>query len=70
MIDVLGRDLDCARRILEAEGFQIEVKETRTPRPVALSGPLRVVRQRQDGRVVRLVVTRERYAPAAGATGA
>jgi hypothetical protein len=70
VIDVLGRDLEDARRMLEAEGFQVEVTETRTPRPVALSGPLRVVRQRLDGRTVRLVVTRERYAPAARVTGA
>jgi beta-lactam-binding protein with PASTA domain len=70
VVDVLGRDLESARRMLEAEGFRVEVEETRAPRPVRLSGPLRVVRQRQDGRTVRLVVTHERYAPAAGSAGA
>ena len=62
--DVLGRDLDQARAALEAAGFQVEVVETRTPRPVTLAGPLRVVRQRSAGDgVVRLVVTHERYVP-------
>ncbi len=65
MVDVLGQDLDEARRALEAAGFRVVVSETRTSRAVRLSGPLRVVRQRQqaDG-VVELVVTHERYEPA------
>jgi hypothetical protein len=66
--DVLGRDLEHARRILEAEGFQVEVVETRSPRPVEVSGPLRVVRQRRTGeRSVQLAVTHERYVPARAA---
>jgi hypothetical protein len=65
MIDVLGWDVDEARRVLEAAGARVEVTETRTPRPVRLSGALRVVRQREtaDG-TVQLVATRERYEPA------
>lgn len=64
MTDVLGRDLKDARRGLEAEGFHVEVVETRSPRQVEVSGPLRVVRQRQiDEHTVHLVVTRERYVP-------
>ncbi|MDR7417974.1 MAG: PASTA domain-containing protein [Armatimonadota bacterium] len=64
MIDVLGWPLDEARQALEAAGLRVEVVETRTPRPVRLSGALRVVRQRQatDG-LVSLVATRERYEP-------
>jgi hypothetical protein len=63
--DVLGRDLEEALRILEAEGVQVTVVETRSPRRVEVSGPLRVVRQRQAGEhSVQLAVTRERYVPA------
>ena len=70
MVDVLGRHLEATRATLEAEGFQVEVLETRTPRRVTLSGPLRVVRQQQVGdRLVRLVVTRERYVPAPRSKG-
>jgi hypothetical protein len=51
--------------MLEAEGWLVEVIETRSPRRVEVSGPLRVVRQRQTGeRSVQLTVTRERYVPA------
>ncbi|OFX27416.1 MAG: hypothetical protein A2Z07_04305 [Armatimonadetes bacterium RBG_16_67_12] len=65
MTDVLGRDLEHARRVLEAEGFQVEVVETRSPRRVEMSGPLRVVRQRQTGEYsVQLAATHERYVPA------
>jgi hypothetical protein len=65
MIDVLGRELETARSMLEAAGLQVEVEETRTPRRVTLEGSLRVVRQTlADGTTVRLVVTRERYVPA------
>ena len=65
MIDVLGRELETARWMLEAAGLQVEVEETRTPRRVTLEGSLRVVRQTlTDGTTVRLVVTRERYVPA------
>ncbi len=69
MLDVLGRDLEQARAALEAAGYQVEVIETRTPRAeqprgVTLTGARRVVRQRVTDRVVRLVVTHERYVPA------
>jgi hypothetical protein len=70
VVDVLGYDLDHARRVLEAAGFELDVTETRSPRRVSLSGPFRVVRQRVDGSTVRLVVTRERYEPAPRPTGA
>lgn len=66
MLDVLGRELEAARALLTAAGFQIDVEETRSPRRVALEGPLRVIRQTSSGAAggaatVRLVVTRERY---------
>ncbi|MDQ7840083.1 MAG: PASTA domain-containing protein [bacterium] len=65
MVDVLGRGLDQARSALEAEGFTVEVVETRSPRRVIPTGGLRVVRQQQPAdRLVRLVVTHERFAPA------
>jgi hypothetical protein len=65
VIDVLGWDLEDARRVLETDGRRVEVTETRSPRPVRVSGGRRVVRQREgpDG-VIHLVVTRERYEPA------
>ena len=64
MIDVLGRELETARSMLVAAGLRVQVEETRTPRRVTLEGPLRVIRQTAvDGTTVRLVVTRERYAP-------
>jgi len=71
MIDVLGRDLETARSVLEAAGFDAQVEETRSPRRVALEGPLRVIRQTLAdaamgavaGATVRLMVTRERYVP-------
>ncbi len=65
MVDVLGRGLDQARAALEAEGFAVEVTETRSPRRVTHTGALRVVRQQQlADRLVRLVVAHERFAPA------
>jgi beta-lactam-binding protein with PASTA domain len=65
VVDVLGRGLDQARATLEAEGFTVEVIETRSPRRVTPTGALRVVRQQQPAdRLVRLVVTHERFAPA------
>jgi len=69
MVDVLGRDIEEARAMLEADGYQVEVVETRAPRAsqprgVTLTGARRVVRQQVNGRVVRLVVTHERYVPA------
>jgi hypothetical protein len=71
MIDLLGRDLEEARRTLEAAGLALEVIETRAPLRVQLTGALRVVRQRLVGeRTVQLVVTHERYEPGARATGA
>jgi len=69
MPDVLGRDLERARAILDDAGYQVEVTETRTPRAgqprgVTLVGPQRVIRQRLADRLARLVVTHERYVPA------
>lgn len=55
--DVVGYPLEEARRILAAAGWpEGETSETRPPRR-ALSGPLRVVRQRIDpeGRVALIV---------------
>lgn len=64
MLDVLGRDLEDARPALEAAGYRVEVVETRTPRQVTLTGPLRVVRQGAAGEgLIRLTVTHERYIP-------
>ena len=68
MIDVLGRDLETARSVLEAAGFHVQVEETRSPRRVALEGPLRVIRQTlaegvASAATVHLVVTHERYVP-------
>jgi hypothetical protein len=65
--DVVGLELDDARGRLAAAGLEIRaVTETRPPQPVELTGPLRVIRVRQDGRAVDLVVTRERYVPRTG----
>jgi hypothetical protein len=72
MLDVLGRELEAARALLTAAGFQVEVEETRSPRRVMTEGALRVIRQTLGGAstgapagaaTVRLVVTRERYVP-------
>ena len=62
MIDVLGRDLEEARRVLGAAGADVTVIETRAPRRPAVTGPLRVIRQRETAMgQVELVVTHERY---------
>jgi hypothetical protein len=67
MLDLLGRPLEQARALLDAEGYAVEVRETRPPRPgVQLLGALRVVRQSFAGGTARLVVAHERYAPPAG----
>lgn len=67
MLDLLGRPLAEARALLEAEGYAVEVRETRPPRPgVQLVGALRVVRQAFAGGTARLVVVHERYVPPAG----
>jgi hypothetical protein len=70
VIDVLGHDLEHARRILEGAGCRLDITETRSPRRVTLTGALRVVRQRSSGSTVYLVVTRERYEPLARPSGA
>jgi hypothetical protein len=64
MIDVLGLDVDAAASALRAAGHGVEIVETRSPKPVTLSGPRRVIRQRTaaDG-VVHLVVAHEHFAP-------
>lgn len=65
MIDVIGLELEEARRRLEAAGMVVAVSETRSPIPtVQLTGPMRVVRQRVTSEGVELVVTAERYDPA------
>jgi len=67
LTDLIGLQVEEARRRLQAAGELLgAVVETRPPRPVELDGALRVVRVRRgdDGRV-ELVVTRERYRPAA-----
>lgn len=67
MTDVVGLELDDARGRLAAAGLQVRsVTETRPPQPVELTGPLRVIRVRESGGAVDLVVTRERYVPRAG----
>ncbi len=63
--DVLAYPLEEARRVLTAAGFTVEVTETRPPRAGPPAGTARVVRQEQDGRQMRLVVTSERFAPPA-----
>lgn len=66
MSDVIGLDLEEARRRLAAAGVRIAtVVETRPPKPVELAGGLRVVRVRAGGEGADVVVTRERYLPAA-----
>ena len=70
MIDVLGLDVDDAASALRAAGHSVEIVETRTPKPVILSGPRRVIRQvtAADG-VVHLVVARRALRPSAGGRG-
>lgn len=66
MVDVIGLELEDARRRLEAAGVVVLVSETRSPiSSVQLSGPMRVIRQRMTPNgEVELVVTPERYDPA------
>ena len=59
---VVGHELDRARELLTAAGWQVvEVEETRPPAPRReASGPWRVVQQRPaGGRQVVLVVARQ-----------
>jgi hypothetical protein len=72
LIDVIGLELEDARRRLEAAGAVVTVSETRSPVPtVRVSGPMRVVRQRVTaGGGVELLVTPERYDPASLRPGA
>lgn len=69
-VDVLGWQLEDALAELKAAGWAVEVAHTRTPKRVEVGGRLRVVRQsrREDGSVL-LVVTHERYTPAARPAG-
>ncbi len=62
--DVVGLELEQARARLAAAGVAVRsVRETRPPFPVALEGPLRVIRVRRDpAGAVELVVTPERIA--------
>jgi len=75
--DVIGYLLDEAKAALAEAGWsEVEISETRPPRR-ALTGPLRVLRQRVSGHRIALVVSGERPAgsadgetfPAAGAGG-
>jgi len=62
--EVVGLELEEARARLAGQGLTVRaVAETRPPHPVELTGCYRVVRVRQDGSAVDLVVTRERYVP-------
>jgi hypothetical protein len=66
--DVVGYPLDEAKAALAEAGWsEVEISETRPPRR-ALTGPLRVLRQRVSGHRIALVVSGER--PAAPADGA
>jgi hypothetical protein len=65
--DVLAYPLEEAEALLAAAGYTVAVEETRPPRGEPQGG-WRVVRQRQEGDRVRLVVTAERHlGPAAPA---
>jgi len=59
--DVLAYVLDEARARLEAAGYLVDLEETRPPGPVTPAGLARVVRQREEGGRVVLLVTHERY---------
>ncbi len=59
--DVLALPLEEARALLEAAGYEVEVKETAPPGRPQPQGGRRVVRQQVDGARVRLVVTHEWY---------
>jgi len=55
--EVTGREVEEARRVLEAAGVTVvAVTETLPPRAARLTGALRVVRQRASEEGVRLVV--------------
>ncbi|MDQ7820140.1 MAG: hypothetical protein QN173_08820 [Armatimonadota bacterium] len=62
--DVVGLEIEQALARLAAAGVPVRsVRETRPPFPVALEGPLRVIRVRRDPEGgVDLVVTPERIA--------
>jgi hypothetical protein len=63
-MDVLGLDVDAAIAALGADGYRVEIVETRTPKAVTLTGARRVVRQRAAAAgLVQLVVTHERFGP-------
>jgi hypothetical protein len=61
---VVGLDLQQAQSRLAAAGVPVRsVRQSRPPFPVALEGPLRVIRVRRDATGgVELVVTPERMA--------
>ena len=60
--DVIGYLLDEAKAALAEAGWsEVEISETRPPRR-ALTGPLRVLRQRVSGHRIALVVSGERPA--------
>jgi hypothetical protein len=66
MVDVIGLELEEARRRLAAAGVTVAaVTETRPPQRAELSGDLRVIRVRLSGETADVVVTRERYVPPA-----
>ncbi len=63
--DLIGLELEEAQERLLRAGVEVgTVTETRPPRPIALAGPLRVIRARgEEQGPVDLVVSRERYVP-------
>ncbi len=61
MRDVVGYSLEEALAELEADGGQVEVKETAPPRAGRGTGRRRVVRQRLRDRTVELVAAWEWY---------
>ncbi len=63
--DLIGLELEEAYARLLRAGVQVGTEtETRPPRPIALAGPLRVIRARggEQG-PIDLVVSHERYVP-------
>jgi hypothetical protein len=67
---VLALPLEEARAQLEAAGYEVEVRETRSPGRGVPQGARRVVRQQHEGGRVWLVVTPERYERPAPASAA